>query len=149
MGGANARGSQSGKLAWKYQQPVSASAANGTQLTIHKDERIDSNFYLAGSVFTELQKKSPGLIIASGPNPDNETYTVQLRPGAGQWTSLGIDVQQDESLPGNRVSRGADRFVVTEVEAEIAEGRTRGSSRSFWRIPPSSASRWSTRPWLP
>ena len=28
---------------------------------------------------------------------------------------------QDESLPGNRLSRGADRFVLTEVEAEVTE----------------------------
>ncbi len=31
-----------------------------------------------------------------------------------------------KALPGNRVSRGADRFVVTEVEADVVEG---GQSR--------------------
>ena len=113
---------EAGKLAWKYQQPVSASSSNGAKLTIYKDEPLDASFYLAGSVFTEQKKKSPGLIVVSGPNPDNETYVVQLKPGAGTWTALGIDVQQDESLPGNRVSRGADRFVVTEVEADVVEG---------------------------
>lgn len=113
---------KAGKLAWKYQQPLSARSANGAELTIHKDDQLDSSFYLAGSVYSEKGKKSPGLIVASGPNPDNETYTVRVQPGAGTWTAIGIDVQQDESLPGNRVSRGADRFVVTEVEAEIAEG---------------------------
>jgi hypothetical protein len=59
--------------------------------------------------------------VASGPNPDNETYAVTFQPGEGAWTALGIDVFQDESLPGTRFARGADRFVLTEVEAEIAE----------------------------
>ena len=98
---------KAGKLAWKYQQPISASSSNGAKLTIYKDEPLDASFYLAGSVFTEQKKKSPGLIVASGPNPDNETYVVQLKPGAGTWTALGIDVQQDESSA--RESRVARR----------------------------------------
>ncbi|MBL8179296.1 MAG: DUF1553 domain-containing protein, partial [Bryobacterales bacterium] len=35
---------------------------------------------------------------------------------------LGMEVVQDESLPGIRVARGADRLVVTEIEAEL-DGR--------------------------
>jgi hypothetical protein len=34
---------------------------------------------------------------------------------------LGIEVVQDESLPGARYARGADRFLLSEVEAELAE----------------------------
>src|ERR1051326_2100049 len=49
-------------------------------------------------------------------------YTVTFKPGPGTWTALGIDVFQDESLPGNRLSRGADRFVLTEVDAELGPG---------------------------
>ncbi len=56
------------------------------------------------------------------PNPDNETYTVTFKPGAGRWTALGLEVVQDESLPGMRLARGADRLVVTEVEAEMSAG---------------------------
>jgi hypothetical protein len=81
---------------------------------------VDSNFYLHGSLSSE-RKRGDGLVVASGPNPDNETYTVTFKPGEGAWTALGIDVFQDESLPGTRFARGADRFVLTEVEAEIAE----------------------------
>jgi hypothetical protein len=110
-----------GEFAWQYQKPVSATAANGATLTIYNDEDVDSVFYLFGSVYSE-RKKGAGLIVASGENPDNETYTVRFKPGAGSWTSLGIDVHQDESLPGNRVARGADRVTLTEVEAETAEG---------------------------
>lgn len=108
-----------GELEWKYQQPISAESQNGATLTIHKDELFEANFYLAGSVYSE-KKKSPGLVVASGTNPDNDTYTVTFKPGSGTWTAIGIEVQQDESLPGNRVSRGADRFVVSEVEGSAS-----------------------------
>ncbi len=111
---------EAGKLAWKYQRPAAASAANGAHLTIYNDEAVDSNFYLSGSLSSE-HKRGEGLIVASGPNPDNETYTVTLKPGEGVWTALGIDVFQDESLPGTRFARGADRFVLTEVEAEVGD----------------------------
>jgi hypothetical protein len=111
---------EAGRLAWAYQRPSAASSANGAKLTIYNDEAVDSNFYLHGSLSSE-RKRGDGLIVASGPNPDNETYTVTLKPGEGAWTALGIDVFQDESLPGSRFARGADRFVLTEVDAEISE----------------------------
>ncbi|MGO4885260.1 MAG: PSD1 and planctomycete cytochrome C domain-containing protein [Bryobacteraceae bacterium] len=111
---------EAGKLAWVYQRPATASAANGAKLTIYNDEAVDSNYYLNGSLVSE-HKRGEGLMVASGPNPDNETYTVALKPGEGVWTALGIDVFQDESLPGSRFARGADRFVLTEVDAEIQE----------------------------
>jgi hypothetical protein len=111
---------EAGKLAWAYQRPTAASAANGAKLTIYNDEAVDSNFYLHGSLSSE-RKRGDGLVVASGPNPDNETYSVAFKPGEGAWTALGVDVFQDESLPGTRFARGADRFVLTEVDAEIAE----------------------------
>ncbi len=110
---------RSGELAWKYQRPLTAQSANGARLTIYNDEPVDFDYYLSGSLHSE-RKRGDGLIVASGANPDNETYTITLKPGAGSWTALGIDVHQDESLPGNRVARGADRFVLTEVEAELS-----------------------------
>jgi hypothetical protein len=111
---------EAGKLAWTYQRPTAASTAYGAKLTIYNDEAVESNFYLNGSLSSE-RKRGEGLIVASGPNPDNETYTVTFKPGEGAWTALGIDVFQDESLPGTRFARGADRFVLTEVEAELTE----------------------------
>ncbi len=107
-----------GELAWKYQRPTSAAAKNGAKLTVYNDEPLESNFYLNGSLASE-KKRGDGAIVASGPNPDNETYTVTFKPGAGSWTALGLDVYQDESLPGNRMSRGADRFLITEVEVAV------------------------------
>ena len=111
---------EAGKLAWSYQHPTTAASANGAKLTIYNDEAVDSNFYLHGSLSSE-RKRGEGLIVASGPNPDNETYTVTFKPGEGTWTALGVDVFQDESLPGTRFARGADRFVLSEVDAEIGE----------------------------
>ena len=123
---------KSGDLAWRYQHPLSATAINGAKLTIYNDEPIDSNYYLKGSLHSE-RKRGDGLMAASGPNPDNETYIVTFRPGAGSWTALGIDVFQDESLPGNRVARGADRFVLTEVEAELSNGNGAPDAEAFLR----------------
>jgi hypothetical protein len=119
-----------GDLAWHYQRPLSATAAHGAKLTIYNEEPVDSNF-AGGATLTSEHKPGAGLIIASGPNPDNETYTVTFRPGQGSWTALGIEVQQDESLPGVRLARGSDRFVLTEVDAEVGDGHSRPRKLSF------------------
>lgn len=111
---------QAGELAWTWQRPVAARALNGATLTIYDTEPVESNFYLDGSLKTDT-KPGDGLVIASGANPDRETYVVTLRPGAGSWRQLGLEVVQDESLPGARYARGADRFLLSEVEAELVE----------------------------
>lgn len=115
-----------GELAWKYQRPVSAKAANGATLTVHNDDLVESRYYLNGSLTSE-RKLGAGVVIAGGENPDNETYTVQVKPGAGVWKSIGIDVQQDDSLLGNRMARGADKFTLSEVESAVTlpSGETR------------------------
>jgi len=111
---------QAGELAWKWQQPVAAQALHGARLTIYNQEPIESNYYLSGSLKTD-KKPGDGLVVASGPNPDNETYVITLKPGPGTWNQLGIDVVQDESLQGARYARGADRFLLSEIEAEVGE----------------------------
>ena len=88
---------------------------------------MESNFYLDGSLNTDT-KPGDGLIVASGANPDRETYVVTLKPGAGTWHQLGLDVVQDESLPGARYARGADRFLLSEVEAELVENESAGAA---------------------
>lgn len=113
--------SRRGAYAWQFQRPTEAQPANGTTLQIYNDEPVESNSYVGSSMLTE-QKKGEGLIIAGGASPDNDTYTVTLSPAAGRYTALGLEVVQDESLPGIRVARGSDRLIVTEVEAE-ADGR--------------------------
>jgi hypothetical protein len=110
---------EAGKLAWRNQRPISAKSAHGAVLKIYNDEPVLFTTY-DGNNGTSETKPGDGLIIASGPNPDTETYTVTFRPGAGVWTALAIQVVQDEALPGIRVARGADRVVINEVEAELS-----------------------------
>jgi hypothetical protein len=112
---------ESGRLKWHYQRPVAATSVNGAELTIYNDELVDSNFYVAtGGSLQTRREPGNGLVVVSGPNPDSETYSIQFRPGAGTWAALGIQAIQDESLPAVRLARGADRFLLTEVEAEIS-----------------------------
>lgn len=108
-----------GDLAWRVQRPTAAKSANGAVLTIYNDEEVDYTSY-DGRSLTSSRAAGNGVIIASGPNPDNETYTVTLQPGAGTWKQLGLEVVMDENLPGLRVARGADRLVITELEVESA-----------------------------
>jgi hypothetical protein len=121
---------QASELAWTWQQPVAARALHGARLTIYNQEPIESNYYLSGSLKTD-KKPGEGLVVASGPSPDNETYVITLKPGTGTWNQLGIDVVQDESLPGARYARGADRFLLSEVEAEVVEPGEAGRRIQF------------------
>ena len=117
---------QAGRLKWQYQRPFAAASAHGAQLTVYNDEPLDSNVYFTTGAASLRFHRGPGggLVVASGANPDNETYTVKFRPGAGTWTALGVQVVQDESLPGNRLARGSDRFILTEIEARVsADGK--------------------------
>ncbi|MGD0778832.1 MAG: DUF1549 and DUF1553 domain-containing protein, partial [Candidatus Solibacter sp.] len=106
-----------GGLAWRVQRPTAAQAANGAVLTIYNDQDVDYTSY-DGSSLSASRAPGNGLLVASGPNPDNETYTVTLEPGAGTWKQLGLEVVMDENLPGLRVARGADRLAITELELE-------------------------------
>ena len=111
-----------GETAWKFQMPAAVSAQIA-KLTI--DVNGPTAAEIAGS--SALRGGSPGgpgMVVVSGPNPDNETYTVTLKPGPGLWASVGIEVDSDLSLPGANVSRGSDRFIVTEVDAQYStDGR--------------------------
>ncbi|HUA59389.1 MAG TPA: PSD1 and planctomycete cytochrome C domain-containing protein [Verrucomicrobiae bacterium] len=110
---------KAGELAWKVQRPIAAQSAHGAVLKIYNDEPVDFTNY-DGSNLTSSRGPGNGLVIVSGPNPDTEIYTVSFKPGAGMWKALEIQVVQDESLPGIRVARGADRLVISEVEGEAS-----------------------------
>jgi hypothetical protein len=103
----------SGDLAWKFPIPVAASAKSA-RLSIQSRE-VDADEQRAHPLVTTTG--GAGLVVVSGPNPDNETYSVTLKPGAGVWTSLGIEIDTDPALAGADISRGSDRFVISEVEA--------------------------------
>jgi len=109
-----------GELAWQYQRPESAKAAKAA-LKIYNDEPAPADVDIGATLISD-RKPGDGLIIASGENPETETYTVTLRPGAGHWLQLGVQAIQDESLPGLRVARGSDRLMISEVEAVLMPG---------------------------
>src|SRR5262249_32308301 len=102
---------QAGGLRGTWQHPIAARSLDGPAWTIYDKEPIESNYYLDGSLMSDT-RPGDGLVVASGTNPDRETYVVTLKPDAGIWSQLGIDVVQDESLPGARYARGADRFLL-------------------------------------
>ena len=108
--------SAAGELAWRRQSPLTAASAHGAVLTIYNDEGRGAG---ARTRITIPRAPGNGLVIAGGPNPDNEIYTVTFRPGAGAWQQFGLEVVKDESLPGLGVARGADRLVISELEVEM------------------------------
>ncbi len=136
----------SGKLAWQIQRPLTASSKNGATLKIYNEEQLDMSPYVGG-ILRSFRAAGNGLIVASGLNPDNETYTVTFKPAPGLWTALGLEVVQDDSLPSNSVARGGDRLVVTEIEAVVSGANaplkfalgTSNVSDSGWEQPPLSA----------
>jgi hypothetical protein len=92
------------KLEWKVRDIVSATSLGGA----------------------DLQIISNSMVQAEGPNPDNDTYVLTLRPGEGEWTAVRLESLTDESLPGNRSARGGVGFSLTEIEFHVeANGRDR------------------------
>jgi hypothetical protein len=121
----------SGELGWRFQRPLTAASANGAKLTIFNEQLVERSYQVDATLVSD-RKPGEGLIVASGPNPDNETYTVTFRPGEGTWTALGIEVAQDENLPGGRYARGGEHLVLTEVEAGLSrDGREQPGKLSF------------------
>jgi hypothetical protein len=135
---------ESGKLAWRFQRPLTASSKNGSHLKIYNEEELVSHPFIGG-LLQEVRGPGNGTIVASGPNPDNETYTVTFRPAAGTYTALGLEVIHDDSNPANGVARGGDRLSVTEVEAFVGRRKlpfslaTSNVSDPGWEQPPMSA----------
>ena len=102
-----------GELRWQFQHPISLSAQSAT-LTLHNDLGVR-----VGSLLRFKEKPVTDLIVVSGANPDTETYTITLKPGAGTWRSVGIEVARDDSLPGGYVARGGIGAEVSEIEATM------------------------------
>jgi hypothetical protein len=108
-----------GKLEWQFQRPITAKATHGSTLTVYNDQELTHTQYRGGSVIVETIK-GDGLVIASGALPEREVYTVTFKPGVAEWTALGVEAVQEESLPADRFARSADRFVISEIEADAS-----------------------------
>lgn len=114
---------KSGERSWTFPMPAAASAQLA-KLTIEPNGPTAAEI-AASSALRGGSPGGPGMIVVGGPNPDNETYTVTLKPGPGLWSNVGIEVDSDLSLAGANVSRGSDRFIVTEVDAAYSADRRR------------------------
>ena len=114
------RAFEAGELDWKTMRPLDARSVNGATLKIYNEEEVDSMPYFGG-IIRSFRAPGRGLVVASGANPDNETYTVTLQPEPGTWRSFGLEVVQDESLLSNAVARGGDRLAISEIEAKLME----------------------------
>ena len=114
---------QAGALAWKYPVPVDVSARSAT-LTVQKEDIVEDPKTPSSS-----RSLGAGMVSVTGANPDNETYNVTIQPGAGKWASLGIETGQDDSLPGANIARGSERFIVTEVDAELSGAGDKPASK--------------------
>ncbi|HUK32457.1 MAG TPA: DUF1553 domain-containing protein, partial [Vicinamibacterales bacterium] len=115
-----------GETTWQFQRPVAMSATQAT-LSVRDDLGIR-----VGSLLRFKEKPVTNLIVVSGANPDTETYTITLKPGAGTWRSLGIEVARDDTLPGGYVARGGIGAEVSEIDASLVAS---GVSRAERRIP--------------
>ena len=81
---------------WKPLKTLKSAALGGTVLTVQPDSGV----------------------LASGPNPDKNTYTLELAT-SGTLTGLRLEVLPDPSLPARGPGRaGNGNFVLSELVAE-------------------------------
>jgi len=69
----------------------------------------------------QLTPQSDGSLLATGPNPERDTYTVKLEAAAGGYDALRLEVIPDPTLGKNgpgRTSHG--NFVLSEISVKIA-----------------------------
>ena len=69
---------------------------------------------------TQLKARNDGFLLASGPNPPTESYTLTFPSLPAGVTALRIDLAPDGSLPQQGPGRASNgNFVLTELRAEI------------------------------
>ncbi len=98
-------GLKSGGL-WEVITPVSATGDSGTTLTILEDKAV----------------------LASGTNPDRETYQVKFQTMAQQIAAVRIEILPDSSLPNNGPGRAGNGNLVVN-----AIGMTSGDQTATWK----------------
>ena len=57
-----------------------------------------------------LTRQTDGSILASGPNPDSDTYTVTAKTRLKRITGLQVEGLEDPSLPGGGPGRHESGF---------------------------------------
>ncbi|MHC5537495.1 PSD1 and planctomycete cytochrome C domain-containing protein [Singulisphaera rosea] len=88
-------GLQAEKVAWDVVRPISTSSTNGTELKVQDD----------------------GSILATGPSPESDTYTLSFKIETSPATAIRLEVLPDDSLPGHGPGRAANgNFVLNELQ---------------------------------
>mgnify|MGYP003335181165 FL=1 len=69
---------------------------------------------------TQLKTRADGAILATGPNPATETYTLQFSKLPAAVTAFRIEVLPDDSLPQKGPGRaGNGNFVLSELTVKV------------------------------
>jgi hypothetical protein len=91
----------SGADAWQDAKPTAAESKSGTKLSVQKDSTI----------------------LASGPNPATETYTLTLPLEMPGVRGVKLAVLVDPKFPNKGLSRSNGNFVLTEVEVAMVDDK--------------------------
>lgn len=68
----------------------------------------------------EFKTLEDGSILASGANPDTDTYTATIEIPAGGLSAIRVEVLPDDSLPNKGPGRaGNGNFVLSEIRASL------------------------------
>ncbi len=98
-----------GQAKWEEQLRADLAAGKSDWLVI-KPEKLEST---GGTTLSPQDDQS---VLASGANPDKDTYIVTLKSGAKPVTALRLETLTHESLTNKSLSRADGNFVLTEVE---------------------------------
>lgn len=94
---------------WSVAMPVDAVSSGGATLTIEEG----------------------GLVVASGTNPDKDTYTLEVSTDLPQVGALKLEALASDALPGNGPGRaGNGNFVVNKIELQIGEQKLEWAAAS-------------------
>lgn len=98
---------------WQSIRPVRVTSANGTSFSVEPDSSV----------------------LASGTNPDKDTYVVDLRSPVSEITGIRIEALTDASLPGGGPGRDYyGNFIVHEVNVEAGPSADRLSKVTFKQV---------------
>jgi len=83
---------------------------------------------------TKLDLLDDQSILASGPNPDKETITFNIKPKSGRTTAFRLEALLDESIPGGKPGRSdKGNFILTEFVASRVEADGKQTPLKFAR----------------
>ena len=93
--------------AWNVIVPKQMASAGGAVLTVQDDQSV----------------------LASGPNPVNETYEIILQTDAKKVSAIQLEALVDPSTVNGGAGRGSNgNFVLSEFEVEVAEVEVAGAN---------------------